>query len=247
MQFSRNFFVLSALVALPLLTRGGIAQAQTSSVAAPQATTRTQVFKESNATSGQYSQHWANDRDAQPDHDNRGNNQNIYPGDNRRDRHDGSVIIGSNAACAPTTNNTVIFQSYPGYPVYNQYPAYPYGYGNSVSGSSVTVSTPGYNDGTFNVFPWTTTVTTFNSTPNYYGYRNYQNCQPYPAFSSYPAYPTYANPGLQGYRGAAGGYNFNGGSFPSGAYITGSTSGYSSGFSAGFSTGRTTVNIGGRR
>lgn len=219
-----------------------------------QSPTRPQVFKESNALSGGATQgatqRWANDRDAERDRAERDHADRDRRDRERRDNRDGSVIIGNTY---PPGTNTIILPIYPGYPSYQGYAPYPnYNVPVYPYGSSVTVSTPGYNDGTFNVFPWTSTVTTYGTAPvapNYYGYRHYPSypsCPP--GYSAYPNYPSYPAPYLQGYRGAATpGYVFNGGSFPSGAYITGSTNGYSSGFSAGYSNGRTSVTIGTRR
>ena len=115
---------------------------------------------------------------------------------------------------APPCNN------YPAYPVYappcNTYPAYPnYGYGTSTYGSSVSISTPGFQDQNFRLFPYSTTVSVWGSNSGY------NNCAPqYPRCNSYPAYPTYVpGPAINGYRGAAGGYNFNGGSMVGGGYV----------------------------
>lgn len=232
-QSSRKFLlatlVTTLVTAAPFLVASNPAQAQTQVVSQNgviyQSPTRPQVFKESHATSGQSSQRWGNDRDT--DRDRR--NGRDYREGGRRDHYDRNDSIPS--ACAPGSN-TVFVPVYPNYPGYAPYPTYPYG-------SSVTVSTPGYNDGTFNVFPWSTTVTTFGSAPvhNYHGYHNY------------PAYPTYVpGPGTYGYRGAATpGYIYNGGSFPSGAFITGSANAYGAGLSAGYSNGRTSITIGTHR
>jgi hypothetical protein len=96
-----------------------------------------------------------------------------------------------------------VYPGYPAYPTYG-YPAYPYGYGQAYSGSSVTVSTPGFSNGTFTVFPWSSTVTTFNSAPAY--------------APRFPAYPTYV-PNVNGYRGAATpNYNYNNGAILGGGY-----------------------------
>ena len=245
MQSSRNFVLAATVVLSPMFTILAPVQAQTQPV------TRPQVFKESNAMSGQGTQRWSNDRDADRDRDRdrRDRDDRDHRYGDHRDQRDGTVIIGNPNTYPP--GNTVIVPVYPGYapyPTYGPsygapaYPSYPYGYNVPQSGASVTVSTPGYNDGTFNVFPWSSTVTTFGPAPGYYG--NYPSCPPYP---NYPAYPTYV-PNVSGYRGAATpGYYYNGGSYPSGAFITGSTNGYSTGFSAGYSTGRTTITIGGRR
>ena len=240
MHSSRNFLLVTTLAAAPLFTPLLAVlqpvQAQTQVVSQNgivyQSPTRPQVFKETNAMSGQKTQYWGNDRDADRDRDR-----------DRNRRHDRDNRDENNApnACAPGTT-VVAVPVYPGtvYPGYAPYPTYGgYGVPSYPYGGSVTISTPGYNDGTFNVFPSTTTVTAFGSAPvvsNYYGYGNYP---------SYPAYPTYA-PNLQGYRGAATpgynvgfgtGYNYNGGSFPGGAFIAGSNSGYSNGYSTGFNAG----------
>jgi len=121
-------------------------------------------------------------------------------------------------------NVTVIIgNQYPVYaPPYHTYPAYPgyeypYGYPGS-SGASVTISTPGFQNQHYTLFPWSTTVTTWGNAPGYGPtYHRYPN---YPA---YPAYPTYVpNYGAQGYRGAAGhNYNYNGGSVLGGGYVPG--------------------------
>jgi hypothetical protein len=143
-----------------------------------------------------------------------------------------TIIIGAGGYYAPGTVPVYPgYSTYPGYGYPNNYPTYPYTYAPPVSGSSVTISSPGFSNGTFTSFPYSTTVTTFNS-----GYPNgtvvVPGCAPgyYP---SYPAYPTYAPGGyLQGYRGAAtpgyGAYGYNSGGF---------SVGYSNQRSSGYSTG----------
>ncbi len=133
-------------------------------------------------------------------------------------RRNVTIIIGDNSQpiYVPSHN-------YPSYPAYPTYPAYPntgYGYSSSNYGSSVSISTPGFQDPNYRLFPWTTTVTTWGSNPNY------GHCAPqYPQYNSYPSYPAYPTyvpgPAINGYRGAAGhgGYNYNGGSMVGGGYI----------------------------
>lgn len=136
----------------------------------------------------------------------------------RGSRRNVTVIIGDNSCpiYVPPCN-------YPSYPAYPTYPAYPntgYGYSGSTYGSSVTISTPGFQNNNYILYPWSTTITTWGSNSGY------GNCAPqYPAYNlypTYPAYPTYVpGPSINGYRGAAGYgvYNYNGGSVIGGGYV----------------------------
>jgi hypothetical protein len=233
---SYKFSLTMAVLATPLAAIALPASAQTQQASAPTASTTQNILRASENqavynSSGGNTLRWGNDRDH--DRDGRDRDHDGRDGNDRDHRHDtypdgGTTVIVNGGYYAPGA-------VYPGYAPYPSYvvPAYPYGYAAPVTGSSVTISTPGYSNGPFTMFPSTTTVTTFGNpvVPNYYGYRPYSNCAPY------PNYPMYV-PNVQGYRGAATpGYNFNGGSFPSGAFVTGSTSNYGSTFSAGISTG----------
>lgn len=171
---------------------------------------------------------YANDRDAR-----RG-----------RNGRDVTVVIGNQPNCAPV-GVPVGVPVYPGYPQYPAYgaPAYPYGYLPPTYGTSVSVSTPGYSDGTYTVFPWSTTVSTYGNAPGHY--------PRYQSYPSYPAYPTYV-PGnvINGYRGAASPtvitnmipYSYTTGTFLGGSYGVGTGIGSfsigRSSTSSGFSVGR---------
>ena len=232
MQLSRFFLLSIAIASAPLVdaqtkatptANAPVADARV--MGAPNAATTTRqplMYKESYSSSGGR----RHDRDERRNRDGRRGCDHDH---NRPCNRCSTVIIGAGGYYPGTVPVYPGYSSYPTYGYPNNYPAYPYA--PSVSGSSVTISSPGFSNGMFTAFPYSTTVTTFNS-----GYPNgtviAPGCAPgyYP---SYPAYPTYVPGGhLQGYRGAAtpgyGAYGYSGG---------GLSVGYSNHHSSGYSTG----------
>jgi hypothetical protein len=241
MQTSRIFLLASTVIAAPFV------QAQTQTATAP--VLQGSASAQSSAAPLRYAEPSAHrTRDNNGGRDRRDNDRQER---DRRDREGrrgcdhnhnqpcnkcSTVIIGGGSYYAPGT--VPVYPGYSSYPTYgypNNYPSYPYTYAPPISGSSVTISTPGFSNGTFTAFPWSTTVTTFSN-----GYSSGTVITPgcgtgyYPSYPSYPAYPTYV-PGaqVQGYRGAAtpgyGAYGYNSGGLSVG-YSNQRSSGYSTGF-----------------
>jgi hypothetical protein len=231
MQTSRIFLLAATVITAPFV------QAQTQTATAP--VLQGSAAAQSSAAPLRYAEpsaHRTRDNNGGRDRRDRDGRRGCDHNHNQPCNKCSTVIIGGGSYYAPGT--VPVYPGYSSYPTYgypNNYPNYPYTYAPPISGSSVTISTPGFSNGMFTAFPWSTTVTTFGN-----GYSNGTIIQPgcgtgyYPSYPSYPAYPTYVpGPQVQGYRGAAtpgyGAYGYNSGGFSVG-YSNQRSSGYSTGF-----------------